>query len=75
MACKKHIHGSVAKLAIVDVETTGLDPVQNELIALSLICVEVDRDTGELMKVLDSYTGQREPTLPMSLAIEQLVGE
>lgn len=74
VACKKDIHGSVAKLAIVDIETTGLDPVQDELITLSLVCVEVDRVTGELIKVLDTYTGQREPTLPMSLAIEQLVG-
>lgn len=67
------IHRSVVKLAIVDVETTGLDPVQDELITLSLVCVEVDGATGELLKVIDNYTGHRAPTRPMSLAIEQIV--
>jgi DNA polymerase-3 subunit epsilon len=71
---EKESHSSKVKLAVVDVETTGLDPVQDELIALSVVCVEVDRVSGELLKIIDSYTGQREPTRPMSPAIEQIVG-
>lgn len=62
------------KLAVVDVETTGFDPLQDELLALSVVCVEVDRVSGELVKIIDNYTGQREPTRPMSPAVEQLLG-
>ena len=64
----------MVKLAVVDVETTGLDPAQDELVALSVVCVEVDRASGELIKIIDNYTGQREPKRPMSPAIEQMIG-
>ena len=70
----KKIPVSKVKLAVVDVETTGLDPVEHELIGLSVVCVEVDRVTGELLKIVNSYSGQREPTRPMSPDIEQIVG-
>lgn len=70
----KELRGSKAKLAVVDVETTGLDLEEHELIGLSVVCVEVDRVTGEFLKVLGSYSGQREPTKPMQPDIEQVVG-
>lgn len=70
----KELRGSKAKLAVVDVETTGLDPQEHELIGLSVVCVEVDRVTGEFLKVLGSYSGQREPTKPMLAEIEQVIG-
>lgn len=64
----------MVKVAVVDVETTGLDQARDELIALSLTCVEIDIASGELVKVIDRYTGQREPTRPMSAAVERIVG-
>jgi len=65
---------SNVKLAVVDVETTGLDTEEDELISLSVVCVEVDRVTGELLEVLGSYSGQREPTQPMPPDAEQVTG-
>jgi len=71
---EKELRRSKVKLAVVDVETTGLNPEENELIGLSVVCVEVDRVTGEFLEVLGSYSGQHEPTQPMSPAIEQITG-
>ena len=65
---------SNVKLAVVDVETTGLDPVEHELIGLSVVCVEIDCVTGELQKIVNSYSGQREPTRPIPSDLEQIVG-
>ncbi len=70
----KEIGVSKVQLAVVDVETTGLDPEEHELIGLSVVCVEVARVTGELLEVLGSYSGQREPTQPMPPDMEQITG-
>ena len=70
----KTIRASNVRLAVVDVETTGLDPAEHELIGLSVVCVEVDGVTGEELKIVDSYSGRREPTRPISRDFEQVVG-
>lgn len=67
-------HAAKAKLAVVDIETTGLDPLQDELICLAVVCLELDLLSGKLLKIIDSYTGQREPTYPMTTAVEQMLG-
>lgn len=65
---------SNVKLAVVDVETTGLDPVEHELIGLSVVCVEIDSVTGELLKIVNSYEGHREPTRPISPDLQEVAG-
>ena len=70
----KKIRASIARMAVVDVETTGLDPTEHELIGLSVVCVEVDGLTGEELKIVDRYSGRREPTRPIPRDFEQVVG-
>ena len=70
----KTIRASNVRLAVVDVETTGLDPAEYELIGLSAVCVEVDRASGEVLKIVNSYSGHREPTRPISPDLEQVLG-
>ena len=70
----KKLDISKARLAILDVETTGIDPEEHELISLSLIRVEVDSIFGDLLKVVDCYTGQREPTKPFPPNLEEIIG-
>ncbi|TSA10003.1 MAG: hypothetical protein D4R79_12460 [Comamonadaceae bacterium] len=65
---------SNVRLAVVDVETTGLDPVEHELIGLSVVCVEVDRVTGALLKIVNSYSGHREPTRPIPPDLREIIG-
>ena len=69
-----HIDGATAKLAIIDAETTGLDPVTDEVIGLAIVCVAVDRASGRLLGISDRYAGQREPQRPMSALAEKITG-
>ena len=64
---------SNVKLAVVDVETTGLDPVAQELIGLCVVSVEVDRVTGEGLKIVNRYAGWREPNRQISPDLEQVL--
>lgn len=65
---------SKIRLAIIDVETTGLDPAEHELIGLSLFRVEIDSTSGEFLQIVDCYSGQREPTKPFPPNLEQVIG-
>lgn len=51
---------------LIDVETTGLDPVRDEVIELSLLLFGFERRTGEVKGIIDHYTGLREPDCSIS---------
>lgn len=51
--------------ACVDVETTGLDPAQHEIIELSLVLFAFDRKTGKITTIFDEYSGLRDPGRPI----------
>lgn len=51
---------------IVDVETTGLNPNRDEIIELSLVLFAYQPATGEVLGVVDEYTGRREPGVSIS---------
>ena len=70
----KSICISKVRLAIIDVETTGLDPAEHELIGLSLYRVEVDSISGDLLQIVDCYSGQREPTKPFPPDLDKVIG-
>ncbi|NLJ34239.1 MAG: DNA polymerase III subunit epsilon [Firmicutes bacterium] len=50
----------------IDVETTGLSPRYNEIIEFALILFSYHRPTGEIIAVLDEYSGLREPGCAIS---------
>lgn len=50
----------------LDVETTGLSPRTEEVVELALALFEYDADTGAVGRRIESYTGLREPTVPIS---------
>ncbi|HLN62732.1 MAG TPA: hypothetical protein VK464_14400 [Symbiobacteriaceae bacterium] len=50
----------------VDVETTGLSPYYDEIIELALVLSAFDITTGDVLGVVDSYVGLREPSCPIS---------
>lgn len=50
----------------VDVETTGLCAITGEIVELAICLFEFRRKNGEIVRTVDSYTGLREPKVPIS---------
>ena len=60
--------------ALVDVETTGFSPVRDEVVELAVLLFGFDRATGELLGVVDEYTGLQEPSRPIPAAATAVNG-
>lgn len=52
-----HINGSV-----LDVETTGVNPLTDEIIELCIVHFRYDITEGKIKEILETYTGLREPS-------------
>lgn len=64
----------VAKVAIVDSETTGLNPLLDQLIDVGALTLEINADNGELVQVLGNWTGLQDPLRPIPENITALTG-
>ena len=64
--------GETLVVTIVDTETTGLDPEADELIGIELLSLEVDSQTGSVLREIERYTGWSEPEAVMSAEIEKI---
>jgi DNA polymerase-3 subunit epsilon len=51
--------------AVVDVETTGLDPYREEVVELAVILFAYDPAAEEIKSIVDEYVGLREPAVPI----------
>ena len=49
--------------AFVDVETSGFKASEHEIIELAIVLFTFDPKTGKILKVIDHYTGLREPSI------------
>lgn len=52
--------------AMVDVETTGLQPDRDEMVEVAIILFGFARDSGTVHAVLEQYVGLREPSVAIS---------
>lgn len=64
--------GGVA--ALIDVETTGLNRVQDEVVELAIVLFAYERRTGRIQGVIDQYSGLRDPGRPIPKEATQVHG-
>ena len=67
-------HGPTVTVAILDVETTGMDPRHDRIIELAMILVEVDPGSGRAVRVLEEYEGFEDPGAHIDAQITRLTG-
>lgn len=58
----------------IDTETTGLNSFDHEVIEFTIVLFRFDRDTGEILGIVDEYTGQREPMRSIPEAASKVHG-
>lgn len=63
--CGRKRTGDVAKVLILDIETTGLDSSKDRIIELALLLVDVDVKTGQPLQVQDVYDELEDPGRPI----------
>ena len=71
-----HPPDSIAKLvaAVVDVETTGIDPDHDKIIELGICLFEYDRQTGRIYKVLGAWEWFEDPGISIPAEIRKITG-
>jgi DNA polymerase-3 subunit epsilon len=58
----------------LDTETTGFDYQQDRVIELGLVAFEYDPESGEISRVVDSYSGCEDPGRPLSEEVKLVTG-
>ena len=67
----EHAVGALRRVAITDVETTGTDPINDEIIDVAVIVIEVD-SRGEIVRIVSAAEALRDPCMPIPPAITQI---
>jgi len=66
--------GNVGQACFLDVETTGLSARTEEVVELAVCLFDFVRDSGEIIQVVDTYTGLREPGVNISAGAAHVHG-
>lgn len=69
----KSVPGSCTGLCL-DTETTGLDHAQDKIIEMGMVSFEYDPETGEIVRILERYSGFEDPGFPLAEEIKQITG-
>lgn len=66
--------GKTISLAFLDVETTGLNYKDDEIIELALKVILFEKNTGSIVKIINTYEAFNEPSKPIDNNITKLTG-
>jgi len=58
---RDHSGAGIVKVCFLDLETTGLDKIEDKIIELALKLVAIDRNNGELLGVIAEYQSFQDP--------------
>lgn len=64
----------VKKAAVLDTETTGKDALTDKIIEMGIVVFEYDRNTRQILRVVDSYSGLEDPLMPIDPAATAVNG-
>ena len=59
---------------IVDTETTGLSQDTDKIIEICVVRFEYDPESGQVFRVLDTYSGLEDPGVPITAEITEITG-
>ena len=67
--------GSEKKIAIfLDVETTGKETIEDEIIELGMVAFEYSPESGKVFKILNNFNELEEPNVPISPEASEVNG-
>ncbi|MBO8169451.1 MAG: DNA polymerase III subunit epsilon [Thermoanaerobacteraceae bacterium] len=72
MAVREPLNVQLA--GFIDVETTGLSKYRDEIVEFCMVLFSFRPDTGELLEIVEEYTGLREPGIPIHPAAARVHG-
>ncbi len=53
------------RICFLDLETTGLDKKEDKIIEIAIKCIEITKNTGDDIKVIDAYESLQDPGFPI----------
>ena len=56
---------SKMRIGFLDLETTGLDKEEDKIIEIAIKCIEINKENGEDITVIDSYESLQDPGFPI----------
>jgi len=62
------------RICFLDLETTGTDYKEDEIIEIAIKCIEIIKDTGENIVVIDAYDSLQEPSFPIPESATKING-
>ena len=60
--------------AVIDTETTGLNPREHQVIEIAVRLFLYHRETGEVVQTTETYTGLQDPGQPLDESIQKITG-
>lgn len=69
-----HPPEKLLKAAILDTETTGVNPVTDKIIELGIVVVEYCPESGQVYRVLETYDEFEDPCMPIPPASTKIHG-